>query len=153
VNSLSEINDFGISFSRPQNEQVKLPEDITLLSSEQLAEKFSQLTAWADYIASQLTFAQLEERGAQRASDLVENRLLVSRMGTAARGERVTYVKAQISLEPEVIEAQNKYEEKYAYRKLVEMMLSNHERDLTLVSREITRRTHDQRAFRKDYGV
>jgi hypothetical protein len=32
-------------------------------------------------------------------------------------------------------------EEKHAYRKMVEMMLSNQERDITLVSREITRRT------------
>jgi hypothetical protein len=33
------------------------------------------------------------------------------------------------------------------------MLLNNHERDLSLVSREITRRTHDQRAMRKDWGV
>lgn len=153
MTSLEAITNFGITFSRPESEQVKLPEDITLLSSEQLAEKFSQLTAWADYIASQLTFAQLDERSAQRHLELTENRLLVTRMGNAVRGERVTYVKAELSLDPEITAAHNKYEEKYAYRKLVEMMLSNHERDLTLVSREITRRTYDQRALRKDYGV
>jgi hypothetical protein len=153
MTAIDLIQEFGISFSRPKSDQVSLPEDITTLGSEQLAEKFSQLTAWADYIASQLTLAQLDERSAQRRLDAIESRLLVSRMGTAARGERVTYVKAQISIDPEVVEAANNFEEKYAYRKLVEMMLANHERDLTLVSREITRRTSDQRAFRKDYGV
>jgi rRNA processing protein Krr1/Pno1 len=73
-------------------------------------------------------------------------------MGSAVKGERITLVKAQISLDPTLVELSGKYEEAYAYRKLVEMLLSNHERDLSLVSREITRRASDQRANRKDYG-
>jgi rRNA processing protein Krr1/Pno1 len=129
-----------------------MPSDITDLSSEQLAELFTKLTAWADYIASELAVAQITERSAQRSLDLTENRLLVERMGSAVKGERITLVKAQISLDPTLVELSGKYEEAYAYRKLVEMLLSNHERDLALVSREITRRASDQRANRKDYG-
>jgi hypothetical protein len=79
--------------------------------------------------------------------------MLVRRMGAAIKGERITMVKAEISIDPKIVELTENYEEKYAYRKLVEMLLSNHERDLSLVSREITRRASDQRAFRKDYGV
>ena len=74
-------------------------------------------------------------------------------MGAAARGERITLVKAQISIDPKIQELSQAYEEKYAYRKLVEMILNNHERDLSLVSREITRRGSDQRALRKDWGA
>jgi hypothetical protein len=74
-------------------------------------------------------------------------------MGNAARGERVTLVKAQVSVDDNVVALSQRYEEKYAYRKLMEMLLNNHERDLTLVSREITRRGSDQRAMRKDWGV
>jgi rRNA processing protein Krr1/Pno1 len=129
-----------------------MPSDITDLSSEQLAELFTKLTAWADYIASELAVAQITERSAQRSLDLTENRLLVERMGSSVKGERITLVKAQISLDPTLVELSGKYEEAYAYRKLVEMLLSNHERDLALVSREITRRASDQRANRKDYG-
>jgi hypothetical protein len=150
---LSKFDELGLKFNKPNLEQVELPTDITILSSEQLAEKFTVLTAWADYIASQLAVAIIEERDALRRHDLAENRLLVQRMGNAARGERITLVKAQVSIDDKVVELANTYEEKYAYRKLVEMLLNNHERDLTLVSREITRRTNDQRAFRKDYGV
>ena len=153
MSAIEQFNEFGVVFVRPEFEQVTLPGDITLLSSEQLAEKFSQLTAWADYIASQLTFAQLDEREALRKAEATENRLLMKRMNSAAKGDRVTHLKAQVALEPEVMSAQDVYEEKYAYRKLVEMLLANHERDITLVSREITRRTADQRALRKDYGV
>jgi hypothetical protein len=31
------------------------------------------------------------------------------------------------------------------------MLLTNHERDLSLVSREITRRSNDSKALRKEY--
>lgn len=152
MSALDRISSWGIHFSKPEDNQAQLPSDITDLSSEQLAELFTKLTAWADYIASELAVAQITERAAQRSLDLTENRLLVERMGSAVKGERITLVKAQISLDPTLVELSGKYEEAYAYRKLVEMLLSNHERDLSLVSREITRRASDQRANRKDYG-
>jgi hypothetical protein len=152
VSALDRISGWGIHFAKPEDNQAQLPSDITDLSSEQLAELFTKLTAWADYIASELAVAQITERAAQRSLDLTENRLLVERMGSAVKGERITLVKAQISLDPTLVELSGKYEEAYAYRKLVEMLLSNHERDLSLVSREITRRASDQRANRKDYG-
>jgi hypothetical protein len=144
--------DWGLEFSKPNLEQVVMPSDITMLSSEQLAEKFTHLTAWADYIASQLAVATIEERSAQRQLDVMENKILVQKMATPVRGERITLVKAQVSVDERVLDLAQILEEKYQYRKLVEMMLSNHERDLQLVSREITRRTSDQRANRKDYG-
>jgi hypothetical protein len=152
MEALERFKDFGLDFNKPNLDQVSMPSDITMLSSEQLAEKFTQLTAWADYIASQLAVAQVEERTATRKLDAVENTLLVQKMGNAARGERITLVKAQVSIDPKVQELAQILEEKYAYRKLVEMLLNNHERDLSLVSREITRRTNDQRANRKDFG-
>lgn len=138
---------------KPVFERPDLPSDITEYSSEQLAETFTKLTAWADYVASELAKAQITERKYQKQLEFLENTALVSRMGSAAKGERITLLKAQISLDPEIVELSNSYEESYAYRKLVETLLSNHERDLALVSREITRRTNDQRAMRKDYGI
>ena len=150
---LERASEMGIVFRKPTLEQVQLPADITMLSSEQLAEKFTALTAWADYIASQLAMAQIDERDAQRTMDYAENKLLITKMGNAARGERITLVKAQVSVDDTVVALSQKYEEAYALRKLMEMLLNNHERDLTLVSREITRRTNDQRAMRKDWGV
>jgi hypothetical protein len=124
-----------------------------MLTSEQLGEKFTVLTAWADYAASQLAVAQIEERTVQRKLDFLENKLLVQRMGTAVKGERITLVKAQIAVEPEIQDLLIEYEEKYAYRKLVEMMLSNYERDIALVSRELTRRSNDLRSTRKEWSV
>jgi hypothetical protein len=130
-----------------------LPSDITMLTSEQLGEKFTVLTAWADYAASQLAVAQIEERTIQRKLDFLENKMLVQRMGSAVKGERITLVKAQIAVEPEIQDLSIEYEEKYAYRKLVEMMLTNYERDIALVSRELTRRSNDLRSTRKEWSV
>lgn len=152
MQALEKFAELGITFTKPVISQVNMPNDITDLSSEQLAEKFTELTAWADYIASQLAMAQIEERTAQKKLDFAENSMLVRRMNNSVKGERVTYVKAEISIDPQIQELSQTLDEKYAYRKMVEMLLNNHERDLALVSREITRRTNDQRAARKDHG-
>jgi hypothetical protein len=138
---------------RPEFDYVSLPHDITELSSEQLGEKFTKLTAWADYAASELAHAQISERDAQRQLSIVENTLLVQKMGTAAKGDRITLVKAQIAIDPEVLELSQTYEERYAYRKLVEMTLNNYERDLALISREVTRRSNDLRSTRKEWSL
>jgi hypothetical protein len=74
-------------------------------------------------------------------------------MGTAVKGERITLVKAEIAVDETVQDLAMDYEEKYAYRKLVEMMLANYERDIALVSRELTRRSNDLRSTRKEWSV
>jgi hypothetical protein len=151
--AVSKLQELGLSISRPTMDVGSLPSDITTLSSEQLGEKFTILTAWADYAATQLAVAQIEERSAQRKLDLLENTLLVRKMGTAVKGERITLVKAQIATDQDVLDLAQDYEDKYAYRKLVEMMLSNYERDIALVSRELTRRSNDLRSTRKEWSL
>ena len=138
---LDTLVEKGMNVPKPSYDLIILPPDITLLSSEQLAEMFTILTGWADYTASQLAQAQIAERAAQRALDLKVNRLMVEKMGSATKGDKVTLIRAQIAIDDDVVELEDALEEKYAYRKMVEMMLSNQERDITLVSREITRRT------------
>jgi hypothetical protein len=142
VSELDLITQRGLELPKPKYDQAVLPPDITELSSEQLAEMFTILTGWADYMASQLVQAQLAERNAERDLDLMTSRLLVEKMGSAAKGDRITLVKAQISVDERVIDLSDRYEKKYAYRKILEMMLNNQERDITLVSREITRRSN-----------
>jgi len=142
MSELDLITQQGLDLPKPKYDQVTLPPDITDLSSEQLAEMFTILTGWADYMASQLVQAQLSERATERDLDLMTNRLLVEKMGSAAKGDRITLVKAQISVDERVLDLAEKHEKRYAYRKILEMMLNNQERDITLVSREITRRSN-----------
>lgn len=143
MSALDKFKGWGLSFSKPEDDQVRLPSDITDISSQELGELFTRLTSWTDYINSQLTMAQLEERSALKKKEFLENTMLVRRMGAQVKGERVTAVKAEIAVHQDIVDLDNDYEEKYAYRKLVEMLLTNHERDLSLVSREITRRSND----------
>lgn len=138
----------GMNIPRPSYDLITLPPDITSLSGEQLAEMFTVLTGWADYTASQLAQAQIAERASQRALDFKVNKLMVEKMGAATKGDKVTLIKAQIAVDDAVVKLEDDLEVKHAYRKMVEMMLSNQERDITLVSREITRRTSGSR---KDY--
>lgn len=151
MSAIEKFAGWGLHFNKPEAGQVELPTDITAIASEELGELFTRLTAWTDYIASQKVMAELEERAASKKLRLTEDMMMFKRMGAQAKGERVTAIKAEIAVTPEVIELDNTYEEKYAYRKLVEMLLNNHERDLSLVSREITRRSNDQRSIRKEY--
>jgi len=150
MNEIDVLMHRGLALPKPQYEQAVLPPDITDLSSEDLAVMFTTLTGWADYFASQLVQAQLREREAQRALDLAENKLLITKMGTASKGSTVSLAKAQIATDPEILKLGDTNEERYAYRKILEMMLSNQERDITLVSREITRRTNESRMGRRD---
>lgn len=145
MSAMDKFAGWGLHFSKPSDEQVVLPADITEISSEELGELFTRLTSWTDYINSQLVMAQLEERAVLKKKDFLENTMLVRRMGSQAKGERVTAIKAEIAVHQDVVDLDNDYEEKYAYRKLVEMLLTNHERDLQLVSREITRRNSFRR--------
>ena len=131
----------NIDLPKPAYEQAILPPDITELSSEQLAEMFTILTGWADYMASQLVQAQIAEREALRRAEFAESKALVSKTMGAAKGTTVTLIKAQIDIDPEIVSLRDSYEERYAYRKILEMMLNNQERDITLVSREISRRS------------
>jgi len=134
----------GIDLPKPAYEQAVLPPDITALTSDQLAEMFTILTGWADYMSSQLAQAQIAEKKATRAVEYAESMALITKTQEASKGVTVTLIKAQIDTDPEINKLRDEYDEKYAYRKLLEMLLSNQERDITLVSREITRRTSER---------
>jgi hypothetical protein len=140
----------GLDLPKPVYDQAVLPPDITELSSEQLAEMFTILTGWADYMSSQLVQAQLAERDALRKAEFAESKALVRLTTGSPKGTTVSLIKAQIDVDPDIVELRDRYEEKYAYRKILEMMVNNQERDITLVSREITRRTNESRMGRRD---
>ena len=62
-------------------------------------------------------------------------------IASGANGDRVTYARAQVAADPRIVALKDVVEEAYAYRKLVESLAANVERDASLVSRELTRRT------------
>ena len=88
----------------PKYENAKLPHDITDLSSDQLAEMFTILTAWADFFASKLTKAQIDEKTSEAKLDYEIAKLTVELLGKATKTDKVTLVKAQIAIDPTVVD-------------------------------------------------
>lgn len=127
-------------FVRPEDTIPVLPEEITSLDDTSLMEMFTSLTAWCDYISVQVSCAQIDERAAQRVLDYAESHALLSGWsGTSA--ERVAVAKARMASDPSVMALREDLDTKHAYRKLVETLANNIERDAALISRELTRRT------------
>lgn len=122
----------------PDSEIPFLPPDITGLGDESLMDLFVCLTAWTDFVGMQVACAQIDERSASRALDAAEASLY-SR--STSSSERVTDLKAKVAAHPDVLKARETLDEKHAYRKVIEALFSSIERDASLVSREITRRT------------
>jgi hypothetical protein len=133
-----------------QSEQPKMPRDISILDSDELSALFTQLTAWSNYVAGQLAAAQVDEHVLNKKKDSLEARLFLDKDNSKVKGERVTLIKAQVAADPKVEDLENQLTHAYAYRKMVEVVANNFERDVALVSREITRRTNDIRMSRKD---
>jgi len=125
---------------RPEFEIPSLPRDITELSDEQLMDAFVELTSWNDYISTQVAAAQVDERAAQRLLDVTEANATASNW-SGGRDDRVAITKAKVATDPSVAAAREAFAERHAYRKLVEALGFNVERDAALFSRELTRRT------------
>lgn len=125
---------------QPYVEIPGLPEDITDFDDTELMALFTLLTSWADYVAAQLACAQIDERAIQKSLDIAEATALLGgwKGGSDAR---VAVAKAAIAVDPEVLRLREDLDEAHAYRKLVDVLSNNLERDAALVSREITRRS------------
>lgn len=141
--ALNQLENNGLSFpAKPRYEIPQLPRDITDLHDDDLMDLFVTLTAWSDYLASQFAVAAIDEREAQRVLDAAEARALISGW-KGSSGDRVAIAKANIAIDPQVTQYREDLDTKHAYRKLVETLTQNVDRDSALVSRELTRRTSD----------
>jgi arginine utilization protein RocB len=148
--AVTTLESQGFFHAQKQSEFPEMPKELTDLDGEELSQLFSKLTAWSNYIATQLSAAQVDERSAEKTLENASARIMVTRMGQKTTGERITAIKAEVSIDPKILGLADLVEKAYAYRKMVEVMFYNLERDTALVSREITRRSSDFRAGRKD---
>jgi hypothetical protein len=146
--ALKQLEAKGFSLPiKPKYDIPKLPRDITDLDDEALMELFVMLTSWSNHIGGQLAIAAVDEREADRSVSILESQTLLSNW-KGGSGDRVTIVKAQIAADPRVIKMKEDLDAKHAYRKLVETLAQNVDKDCALVSRELTRRTSDASGFR-----
>lgn len=136
---------------KPTFENDRLPEDLTTLVDEDLMNLFVRLTSWCGYLNARASAAMVDERTAEAHLEIAQAQSLIANW-TGGKEDRVTIAKAQRMLDPSYMRMRKVHEDAYAYRKLVETLASNTERDAAVVSREITRRTStnpvDQRGRR-----
>lgn len=134
-----ELLSQGLSLHpQPETEIPVLPPDLTAIDDEDLMILYSLLTAWSDFVSAQVSCAQVDERAAEKKLSHSENLLMIA---SGDRGDRVTFARAQVAADPKISALKEEIERLHAYRKLVETLSTNIERDANLVSRELTRRT------------
>lgn len=139
----------GLEFvGKPGGGSPVLPEDPTTLDDSQLMVLFTRFVAWADFSASQLAFAEVDENAAKAALDEKKDIILIRHMPSSEalrkREETMTRVKAEVDTHADVVELQQKFLNAYALRKLLNVTFERYDRDAALLSRELTRRTGGQ---------
>ena len=130
---------------RPEGDIPALPVDITDLSDEDLMILYSDFIAWSDYAASQLAVASAEEREHMRLHDLQKARSIA-----APTDGSVTAARARA--EDDASSSGYAASERYAYRKVLEAVAGNMDRDAALLSRELSRRLGEKPSVMKRRG-
>lgn len=117
-----------------------VPADITELDDEGLMQLFGELTAYANFLSAQYACALIDEKNAEQLLDITESKKFIA-SHELNKKETVTVTKARLVVDPEIIDLKEALSAKYAYKKLIEVMVNNIDRSTQLVSRELTRRT------------
>jgi hypothetical protein len=133
---------------RPEFERPKRPRDVSALSDDQLMQLFSELTEWIVYAHGSAARYAVQEKAAQKNLDEEEARFLVNNWGAQ---DKVTVARAHRDASPDVIKLQDELLEAYTRRKVTDSIVFGLDASITLVSRELTRRTGNPstgRAFR-----
>lgn len=123
--------------ARPRQQIPEVPEDITDLGDRELLGMMTLLTRWAEHLGVQLAMAEVDERWVEAA---MEKERALALLGGSAKD--VTRTKAKAYESESYLEAEEKYHEAMAYRKLVGVLYNNADRWSALLSRELTRRVN-----------
>jgi hypothetical protein len=123
---------------QPQDSAPDLPRDVTNIGYDDLMDLWSQFTAWTDYAAVQAAIAYSEEKHLAKKIERMEQRALLV-------GDKVTVSRAEVKTSDAYEHLVNEWLEAEMYRKLLETLFNNYDRDAQLLSRELTRRTSDVR--------
>lgn len=116
----------------------QMPEDITDYDDLGVMRLWQEYNAYLSFILAQVTVAQMDEQAAKKALDLIEARYSAKHTQPKMT---VSAIKALVMAEEEVLDADYEYFVAHNYRKGMEMLYSNVERDCAFISRELTRRT------------
>lgn len=117
----------------------EVPEDVTGIDESDLMILFNKLTAYSNFLETQHACAVIDEKNAEGALEFEESKAYIV-AHEENKKETVTLMKARLATNPNIIHLREAMAAKYAYRKLIEVMVNNTQRNTFLVSRELTRR-------------
>jgi hypothetical protein len=116
----------------------QMPDDITDCDDLGVMRLWQEYNAYLAFILAQVTVSQMDESSHKKTLDLVEARYTARHTQPKMT---VSAIKALVAVEGEVQDAEWKYDVAHNYRKGMEMLYTNVERDCSFISRELTRRT------------
>lgn len=126
---------------KPGYDLPELPRDLTSVGDEELMVLYSEYTAYSDFVGVQVSCAQVDERSLEKRISSLEGMKMLAGKDSGKAEKLVTYAKAAVAQDPQVVALKEELEVAYAYRKLIESLSNNLDRDSNLISRELTRRT------------
>jgi len=116
----------------------QMPDDITDYDDLGVMRLWQEYNAYASFILSQVTVAEMDEAAAKKKLDLVEAKYIAKHTQPKVT---VASIKALVAVEEEVQDAEYEYDVAHNYRKGMDMLYTNVERDCSFISRDLTRRT------------
>lgn len=120
-------------YERPEGELPKVPWELTDLHVNDLMQLMAQLAAWANYVGMELAEAEIAEKSADDTVDRL--------VGKNGYDFRKPDAKARAFEDESYLEAVDNRRASVEYRKRVASLYSGVERDLFVVSRDLSRRT------------
>ena len=146
----AQLEKEGLSLpEQPKFEIPDVPTRITEMGDEDLMNLFVRHTRWRGYLSGQFALAEVDERYAEDLLTKLEAEALIKNWG-GAREDRVTIAKAERESAPEVIEAKDKLHVAYARRKLIGALVDSSDKNVAVISRELTRRVGAEPTERRE---
>lgn len=127
----------------------EVPTRITEMDDPGLMNLFVRHTRWRGYLTGQLALAEVDERYAEDLLAKLEAESLIKNWG-GTREDRVTLAKAHRANDPDVQEATDKLHLAYARRKLIGALVESSQKNVEVISRELTRRVGQEPTERRE---
>lgn len=115
-----------------------MPFDITDLDDLGIMRLFQEYNAFLSFVAAQMACAQIDESNAKKRLDYAEAVLMEE---YTMPKMTVSAIKSKVMADETILKLAQAHAQAHDYRKGIEMMHTNVERDCAFISRELTRRT------------
>ena len=124
---------------RPAKGVPEIPLNLPDLHDKRVMEIFALYVAWNNFLDVQRVTVEIEEANAETDLKLLEATSMAAGW-EGPKESRITVLRAERDIDPEVVAARSRFENAKARRKMLAVLCGNMERGAALLSRELTRR-------------